>query len=126
MTYDETNAFLAKSGLSIEGFMAFKARQRGESPDSPVKKITANEWLRGKKDCAHCCRDGSCHKQETGYVYDKLRYSVDGVMSDYEENGLYNTRRPTGYQQCCIWSGGMMEALGAEVARLIRKGEIVE
>lgn len=126
MTYGEANAILAKSGLSIEGFMAFKARRRGEEPNAPVKKMTSKEWLNGKKDCFHCCRDGNCREQEFGYVYDNIRYSVNGVMSDYEENGLYNSRTPTGYQQCCIWSSGMMEALYTEVARLIRKGEIIE
>ena len=52
VTNEQVNAVLARSGLSMEGFEAFRKRKHGE------QKQTKESWLKDFKTCAHCISDG--------------------------------------------------------------------
>lgn len=61
VTNEQVNAVLARSGLSMEGFEAFRKRKHGEH------KQTKESWLKDFKTCSHCTRDGKCKYQHFGY-----------------------------------------------------------
>lgn len=59
VTNEQVNAVLARSGLSLEGFEAFRKRKHGE------QKQTKESWLKDFKTCSHCTRDGKCKYQHS-------------------------------------------------------------
>lgn len=124
MTNEQCNAALS-NGLSIEGLKAFMARKH-----SQPAKLTKQEWLDNKKDCAHCKHDGKCKRQLFGYHRDGgcavVKNDDNRLKAVYDdENGYTNGRiKPTGYQACCVWNIEMMIMLDEAYYQAKDKGEV--
>ena len=124
MTNEQCNALLT-GGLSIEGLNAFMARKHNKPT-----KLSKQAWLDGKKDCAHCKRDGNCKRQLYGYHrdggYTAVKNNDNRLEAVYDdENGYTNGRiKPTGYQACCVWSMEMMIMLDEAYYQAKDKGEV--
>jgi hypothetical protein len=123
VTNEQVNAILARSGLSIEGFEAFRKRKYGEQ-----RKQTKEEWLQDFKTCSHCIMDGKCKHQHFGYHQEKQAVREDGVLS-YNVNSLSVNMRTYpkfgSYRSCCHWDAETTLQLYSKVEELIKEGKVI-
>lgn len=95
VTNEQVNAVLARSGLSMEGFEAFRKRKHGEH------KQTKEQWLQDFKTCSHCTRDGKCKYQHYGY------------------------HKVGSYCECCHWDAETTLKLHSRLEELVKEGEVI-
>lgn len=110
VTNEQVNAVLARSGLSMEGFAAFRKRKYGE------QKQTKERWLQGFKTCAHCIFDGKCKYQYHGYHQEKQANSSVN-MQTYPKVGSY--------RECCHWDAETTLKLHSRLEELVKEGEVI-
>lgn len=122
VTNEQVNAVLARSGLSMEGFEAFRKRKYGE------QKQTKESWLKDFKTCAHCTLDGKCKYQHYGYHQEKQAVREGDVLS-YNVNSLsvnMQTYPKVGsYRECCHWDAETTLKLYSRLEELVKEGEVI-
>lgn len=109
--------YLKSEGLSLQDFLAWKAKRYGEP-----KKQSRKEWLDGYSDCGHCLYDGTCGRQNIGY-HQPIDVVTEGNNVVAMASGPhYNRRRPQGLQSCCRWHSDTANALHDKADKLVKEG----